>query len=149
MRAAALLLGLLSSTAQAGDRCAAPTEVTAVANPQDGRVIRGNTTYAVAGIAPGKKSYLVFEPSATGEHTLALGGPSVGVRIIDEPPTQIRSSKDCMHTTATYVLVAGERYVIELGASPHKVLLRLEAPVEDDQVAGAPPRRASLVAASR
>ena len=137
MRAAALLLGFLITAAHADDRCAAPTEITAVANPQDGRVIHASTTYAVAGYASGKKSYLVFEAAATGEHTLALGGASVGVRIIDEPPTQIRAAKDCMHTLATNVLVAGERYAIELGALPaaQKVLLRIDAPVEEDHVA--------------
>ena len=137
-----VLLGfLIAAPAGADDRCAASVPISGVANPQDGRIIRANTTYAVTGAAPGKRSYLVYEATATGEFTLALGGPAVGVRVIDQPPTEIRAAKDCMHTTATYVLVAGERYEIELAPIPagRHVLLQLTAPVEEEHVAGALP----------
>jgi len=42
-----------------------------------------------------------------------------------------------MHTVATYELVAGERYEIELAPIPagHALLLRLDAPVEEEHVA--------------
>jgi hypothetical protein len=48
--------------------------VTAGPNPQDGPILDANTTYAVAGFAPNKRSYVVFEAQLTGEYSLYLAG---------------------------------------------------------------------------
>ena len=100
-------------------------------------MLDANVTYAVAGFASAKRSYLVFEPQATGEYELYLGGPPVTVRLGEEHPTSTASTKDCMHTVETYVLEEGERYEIELGAVPSgaRVLLRITAPEEEEHVA--------------
>ena len=118
--------------------CKAPqVALTAGPTPVDAPAIHANTTYAVAGFAAGKRSYLTYEASVTGEFTLYLGGPPVSAKIKDEHPACNSAATSCMRTATTYVLVAGERYEIELSAVPpgQRVLVRLEAPVEEDRVA--------------
>ena len=111
--------------------------ITAGPNPLDAPVLDANTSYAVAGFAPGRRGYLVFEPQATGEYEIYLGGPSVTIRVGNEHPTSSTSATDCMNTVSTYVLEEGERYEIELGAIPSnmRVLFRIEAPEEEEHVA--------------
>ncbi|MBA3503855.1 MAG: hypothetical protein M4D80_32280 [Myxococcota bacterium] len=111
--------------------------VTAGPNPQDGPILDGNTTYAIAGFAPGKKSFVVFEAQVSGEHELSFGGAPVHVALVDEPPTATTKAPDCMRSASTYELVAGERYEVELGAIPssHRVLLHVKAPIDEDKVA--------------
>ena len=123
---ALLLLGLLFCEE-------ARVPITAGPNPLDAPVLDANTTYAVAGFAPAKRSYLVYEAQATGEYEVYVGGPVVTVRVGDEHPTSTATTKDCMHTVSTYVLEEGERYEIELGAIPsgQRVLFRIAAEEEE------------------
>ena len=113
-------------------------DVTAGPNPQDGPILDANTTYSVAGFAPGKRSYVVFEPQTSGEYSFYLGGPPVSSRFCDEYATCSGAAPkgSCMRTAATYELLAGERYEIELGAIPpgQRVLLHLKAPADEDRI---------------
>jgi len=111
--------------------------ITAGPNPLDAPVLDANTTYAVAGFAPARRGYLVFEPQATGEYEIYLGGPPVPVRVGDEHPTSTANSNECWHTVSTYVFEEGERYELELGAIPSgaRVLIRIAAPEEEEHVA--------------
>ena len=111
--------------------------VTAGPNPQDGPILDANATYAIAGFAPGKKSFVVFEAQVTGEHEVSFGGAPVHVALVGQQPTRQAKPADCMRTAATYDFVAGERYEIELGAigSGQRVLLHVRAPEDEDHVA--------------
>ena len=144
--AIALALGGSATATSDDERCGVDAEaicrdpqvtLTAGPTPTDAATIHANTTYAVAGFAAGKRGYLTYEAKATGEFTLYLGGPPVTAKIKDEHPACNSAATACMRTATTYVLVAGERYEIELGAiAPgQRVLVRLEAPVEEDRVA--------------
>jgi hypothetical protein len=141
MRGVLLVAGLLAMFA--GEAAADPVcehfrvNVTAGPNPQDGPILDGNTTYAIAGFAAGKKSFVVFEAQVSGEHELSFGGAAVHVAMVDEPARANPRAPDCMRSAATYELVAHERYEIELGAIPsgQRVLLHVKAPVEQDRVA--------------
>lgn len=154
MRAA--LVALVACGAQAGQpsRVAAETlcgngdleaicegarvSVTAGPNPQDGPILDADGTYAVAGFAANKRSYVVFEVHISGEYALYAGGPPVSVKLIDELPTCASAARaSCMRTVATYELLAGERYTIELGPIPpnQRVLLHLDAPADEVHIA--------------
>ena len=149
MRAVLLIaLASLAAPAQAGERCGRAdldaicddprVEVTAGPNPQDGPVLESNTTYTVAGFAAGKRSYVVIEAQATGEYALYVGGPPVTAKICDERATcSSDAPRSCMHSVATYDLLAGERYEIELAAIPagQRVLVHVKAPADEDRVA--------------
>ena len=129
---------MFAGTAAADPVCEDPrVNVTAGPNPQDGPILDGNATYAIAGFAPGKKSFVVFEAQVTGEHELSFGGAPVHVALVDEPPTATTKAPDCMRSAATYELVAGERYEIELGPIPQsqRVLLHVKAPIDEEHVA--------------
>ena len=137
MRAVLVLALCYAVPASAGVCEDTRLNVTAGPNPQDGPILDGNATYAIAGFAPGKKSFVVFEAQVTGEHELSFGGPPVHVAFVDQPPTSARKPPDCMRSAATFDLVAGERYEIELGAIPSglRVLLHVKAPISEDHVA--------------
>jgi hypothetical protein len=136
---ALLVLALLCPAAPAVAGVCEDTRVnvTAGPNPQDGPILDANATYAIAGFAPGKKSFVVFEAQVTGEHEVSFGGAPVHVALVGQQPTRQAKPADCMRTAATYDFVAGERYEIELGAigSGQRVLLHVRAPEDEDHVA--------------
>lgn len=124
--------------------CAADrVELPAARNPLDAPAIDANTTYAVAGAAARERGYLAFEARVTGEHALyAAGAP---VRIAGEPPTctSTAPAESCMRSVASYELVAGTRYVIELDptAAGERVLVHVHAPAGEEHVVIAAPQR--------
>ena len=120
----------------------ARVSITAGPNPLDAPVLDANTTYVVAGFAPGRRNYLMFDAQSTGEYEVYLGGQPVSVRVGEELPTSKATTKDCMHTVTTYIFEEGERYEIELGAIPAgaRVLFRIAAPEEEEHVASRGPR---------
>jgi hypothetical protein len=115
----------------------ARVDVTAGPNPQDAPILDAGTTYAVAGFAANKRSFLVFEAQVSGTHELSFGGPPIPAAVREVPPTATKKPVSCMRSTATYEFVAGERYEIELGAIPPglRVLFHVKAPVEGDRIA--------------
>jgi hypothetical protein len=118
--------------------CAPGVEITAGPNPQDGPWLDANTTYAIAGFAAGKKNYLVYEATASGEFTLYVGGAYASVRFMDkQPKTERPATERCMRTVQTFELVQGERYEIELGPIPpnQRLTLFLRSPPDEDRVA--------------
>jgi hypothetical protein len=119
--------------------CAAPrVELAGARTPQDGPIIGANTTYAVAGAVPGQPSYLVYHPQVTAEYTLYVGGPPVTAGVCNELPTCAGPAPtSCMRMVATYVLVGGERYEIELGpiGAGKRVAVHLSVPEDEELLA--------------
>jgi hypothetical protein len=134
--------GAAGETCGQGDldaMCAESTvALTAGPNPLDAPLLDSSVTYEVAGYASGKRSYLVFEPAASGEYAIYLGGAPVAMQVCEELPTCTSPVPEtCMRTVAVYALTAGQRYEIELGAiaANHRVRLRIEPPEDEPRVA--------------
>lgn len=108
-----------------------PIPLTAGADVASAPRIVAGVSYAIAGPGPGERGDVLFRATVTGTHTLYVGGPAVPLVFCDEIATCTSTAPGtCLRSIATYELVAGEHYEIEVGplAAAARLRLRIDAP---------------------